>query len=129
MLLPYLFDHFIGESQFSFILELSLEFGGIAYLFFGAALFYWLGKLATSKSMRKLTYIAPLLFIPVQAIFWLTSYYIEKLSNPDLAGGWDGIPIFAVYILIIGYCYVVIVNMGYFMFSRLGFTQEHAVAP
>ena len=129
VLLPILVLPFFGESGISAILWLSLGFGGIAYLFYGAGLFYWLGKLTTSKSMRRLTYIAPVLFVPVQALFWLGSFYIQKLSNPELVGGWEGIPAFAVYILILGYSYVAVVNAGYFVFSRFGFVQEQSIAP
>jgi hypothetical protein len=110
------------------ILVLSLAFGGIAYFVFACVLFYWFGKLSSSKNMIKLSLLAPILFIPFQALFWLSKYYIDKLSNPDLVGGWEGLLAFAVYILIVGYCYVAIVNVGYLVLNKIGWVNEKPLA-
>lgn len=54
-----------------------------------------------------------MLFIPIQAGGCLIYGYIEHLSDPKLVGIWYGLPVFAVYILIVGYVYVGLVNFTY----------------
>lgn len=124
LLLPIAMLLLAGESSVAAILFISLGFGGVAYLVLAVVLYIWLGHLSSVAEMRRLSYKVPLLFIPVQSGFWLISYYVERMSNPELVGGWEGLPVFAVYILIIGYSYVLLVNLGCFAFGKLGWVRE-----
>jgi hypothetical protein len=102
------------------VIMIYLAFGGFAYLFFSAVLFYWFGRQNSASSMRALTYKAPLLFVPVQLIFLFTCYYIGGLLGHEYEIGWDAIPLFAASILVVGYFYVVMVDIIFFCFKRLG---------
>lgn len=118
-----------GMNVVSAILMLSLAFGGIAYLIFAFLIFWRLGRLSTAKSMERLLFKAPLLFIPIQATTWMLWFYIQKFSNPDLTGGWGTIPVFALYGLFIGYAYVAVVYLIYVLFIELGVIYEQTDAP
>lgn len=97
---------------------LSLAFGGVQYMLFAGVLFYWVGRLKDAERIRRLSYVAPLYFIPVQSIGWVISGYIQKITNPDLVGIWDALPIFATYTIVVGYVYVGAVNLLYIIFFR-----------
>lgn len=106
------------------VLIIFLAFGGFAYLFFSAALFYWFGKQRTASNMRALTYKAPLLFIPVQLIFGFAWYYMQIFSNHELVVGWEGIPYFMISIIVVGYFYVVAIDIIYYLFNKFGWMRE-----
>ena len=116
-LLIYLVD---SKSWLFGVLFFSLAFGGPAYIIFAILMFIWFGKLSTSTELRKLTLKGPILFIPIQATTWIVYFYYGKLSNPELTGGWSMLLPFAVYILILGYAYVLIADIGYSLFNKLG---------
>lgn len=108
----------------SAILMLSLAFGGLAYLFFAGLMFWKLGRLSTAKSMKRLLFKAPILFIPFQVATWILWFYIQKFNNSDLTGGWDAILVFAFYGLFIGYAYVAVVYLIYVLLIELGVIHE-----
>lgn len=91
-----------GMNAFTGLLTLSLWFGGVQYAIFAAILFYWIGRLGKPESIKKLTYAAPLIFIPIQYIGW--GIY---------SGEWDAFLVFSLFIILIGYAYVVIINSLY----------------
>ena len=115
--LVYLF----GSNSWLFgLLFFSVAFGGPAYLVFAILMFVWVGKSSTHSEIQKLTLKAPLLFIPIQSISWLAYFYYEKLSNPNLTDGWGALLPFSFYILILGYAYVLIVNILYSLLYKVG---------
>lgn len=124
LLLPVALLPFTDLSGIVAILWMSLGFGGPAYILYGVIIFLWLGKISTSWGMRKLTYWAPIIFIPIQSVSWLIHFHLQKQSNPELTGGIEGIPVFAVYILLLGYIYVGIVNAGYYILECTGGVRE-----
>ena len=111
-LLPFGMNSVVG------VLALSLAFGGAQYVVFASVLFLWIGRVKDTERIRRLSYVAPLLFIPVQAAGWVIYGYVEKLSNPELVGTWEPLIAFAVYILLIGYAYVGAVNLLYLVIFR-----------
>lgn len=113
----------------SVLLILSLGFGGIAYLVFAVLIFLRLGQLSTAESMERLLFKAPLLFIPIQAATWVLWFYIQKFSNPDLTGGWEALPAFGFYGLLIGYAYVAAVYLFYVLLIKVGVICEQMDAP
>lgn len=102
-----------GMNTVAIALAFSLTFGGVQYLLFAGFLFWWIGRVQDTARIRQMSYVAPLLFIPVQAVGWIVHSYIQKLSNPALSGIWEPLILFAAYILVIGYVYVGIVNVLY----------------
>jgi len=106
------------------VLIIFLAFGGFAYLIFSAALFYWLGKLSAASNMRALTYKAPLLFIPVLIMFGVAWYYIQIILNHEIVVGLEAIPYFTISIILVGYFYVVVIDIIYYSFKKLGWVHE-----
>ncbi|HID49368.1 MAG TPA: hypothetical protein EYP40_07140 [Chromatiales bacterium] len=102
----------IGENLITGILFLSLGFAGIPYLIFALLILLWIRN-RDLKSVRTLSYISPLLFIPVQAVYLGVRFVMDKLSTPELGGVGGSIFVSAVYIVIVGYAYVLLVNGGY----------------
>lgn len=100
------------------LLLMSLAFGGIQYIFFAAYLFYWIGRVKDPERIRRRSFVTPLIFIPVQAIGWIITGYIQKLSNQNLGGIWESLIVFSAYILLVGYAYVGIVNIMYFLIFK-----------
>lgn len=120
LFLPLLLPIFIPRStDFGSLLWASLQYGGYAYAVLGLALFYWIGKLNTTKSILKLAIITPILFIPVQWIFYFI--YI----NPELLGDWPkDLPLFSILSLVGGYMWVTIVLSGYFILSKFSYVNN-----
>jgi len=117
ILLPLVLLPF-GLNTVVALLAMSLAFGGVQYLLFAAYLFWWVGHVKDPARIRRMSYIAPIIFIPIQAIGWIVYGYIKKLSNPELVGIWESLIPFAVYILLIGYAYVGVVNLAYLVMFR-----------
>jgi hypothetical protein len=108
------------------LLLLSLVFGGVQYVFFAAYLFHWVGRVKDPELIRRRSYVAPLAFIPVQAIGWLIACYFLKIFNPSLSGIWTPLLVYATYILLIGYAYVGIVNLLYLLIFKI---SKRAIGP
>jgi hypothetical protein len=119
-LLPFGMNAVVG------VLTLSLAFGGAQYLLFAGVLFFLVGRVKDPGRIRRVSYFAPLLFIPVQATGWLIHGYIEKLSNPELVGIWELVLPFAAYIFLVGYAYVGLVNLLYLAIFK---KEIHASEP
>jgi hypothetical protein len=114
-----------GVNAVSAILLFSLAFGGLQYLLFACLMFYFIGRLREAEEIQRLSYWAPVIFIPIQAGGWLIFGYIERLSNPNLVGIWDGLIVFPVYILIVGYVYVGLVNLTYGILNKNDLAQSN----
>jgi hypothetical protein len=117
LLLPFGLNAVLG------VLILSLTFGGLQYLLFAGIMYYWIGSLKEAALIQRSSYWAPVLFIPIQAGGWLMYGYYERLSNPNLVGIWDGVLVFSIYIIILGYVYVGLVNLAY------SFVKKSGIAP
>jgi hypothetical protein len=118
LLLPF------GESAALAVLLITLAFGGAQYVAFAIWLFFVIGKKDSSAEIQNLSFLAPLLFVPIQAIGWVAWGYYDRLSNPELEGIWEPLLPFAVYTLVIGYLYVVIVNVVFRAFQKKGIVRE-----
>lgn len=116
-----------GMSAVVGILLISLAFGGAQYMAFAVWLFFAIGRKQSSEGMQKLSIISPLLFVPIQAIGWVTWGYYERLSNPELVGIWEPLIAFAIYTLAVGYLYVGIVNLAFWACKQKGIISEFSV--
>jgi hypothetical protein len=102
------------------LLMFSLGFGGVPYIPFAAAAFVTIGRLRTAWGVQKLSFIAPLVFFPFQAMFVLAVYAWETMPNFRLRDYLISLLPFAFYVAIVGYSYVAIVNLAYLALARLG---------
>lgn len=117
LLLPLALMPF-GMELVTGLLVLSIAFGGIQYILFAILMFYVIEKLKKGIKIQQLSFFAPILFIPIQAGGWVIYGYYDKFSNPQVTGIWDPVLPFAFYTLIVGYPYVLFVNLVYFVCKR-----------
>ncbi len=111
----------VGENVVTSVLFLSLGFAGIPYFVFFLLILFWIrGRDVTY--VRRLSYVSPLLFIPVQALYLSAKFAMDKLSSPELTGLSGSILVSSVYIVVIGYAYVLLVNVGY-----VGLMKAHII--
>jgi hypothetical protein len=115
-LLPFGYSKsFLGEmSQF---LLFSMIFGGIPYvLMLGLLFFICRGR--DGRQMQIITLITPLLFTGILVFCYLilAIYHQEKSLKTII----PLIPILAVVSVILGYVYVLIVNLIYYLLKSLG---------
>jgi hypothetical protein len=118
LLLPF------GASAVLALLFMSLAFGGVQYVIFALLIFVVIGRLKSTKQIERLSYWAPLMFVPFQAIGWLTYSYIQRPSNPELTGIWPALFPLAVYALFIGYAYVGLVTLLNWLLARQGWVRD-----
>jgi len=109
---------------------MSVAFGGPAYVLFAIAMFLWIGRLKDTRSIQRLSWAAPVLFVPVQALSWIVYVYYDTSSAPGATtdGAWNNLVPFAAFVLGIGYGYVVVANLGYAVLSMIGATTEPRAA-
>lgn len=113
-----------GKSMVAGAAFMSIVFGGIQYVFFAFGMFYLIGKKRNAKEIQKLTLVSPLMFVPIQALGWMTWGGYQKLMNPSLGGLWEPALPFALYSLAIGYMYVGIANIFYLALKKCGFMSD-----
>jgi hypothetical protein len=116
-----------GMNAVAGILLIALTFGGAQYIAFALWLFFAIGRKQSSERIQKLSIISPLLFVPIQAVGWVAWGYYGRLSNPELVGIWEPLVVFAVYTLAVGYLYVGIVNLAFWVCKQKGIISECAV--
>src|SRR5690606_5669708 len=107
ILLPLLILPF-GENILMGLLMMSLAFGGVQYLLFAIWLLLAIGKKQTTEEIKRLSFQAPLVFIPFQLIgliAWAIYVHASIKETLQLA------LVFAFYSLLIGYIYVGITNI------------------
>ncbi|WP_353328172.1 hypothetical protein [Chitiniphilus shinanonensis] len=113
LLLPF------GMSSVLGVLLFSLSFGGWEYLLFATFLFFLIGRIGDVKKMLRILYFSPLMFLPVVSIGWVVEGYVERIYNPDLSGIWGGLIPIIVYTMLIGYFYVILAFLIYWVFRKL----------
>ena len=101
------------------LLMFSLGFGGVPYIPFAAVAFVAIGRLRTAWDIQKLSFIAPPVFFPFQAMFVL-AVYAYTMPNFGLGDYLKSLLPFVFYVAIVGYSYVAIVNLAYLALARLG---------
>lgn len=100
------------------ILAASLILGGMPYLLFLACLFFWMRD-KNAKEIQRMTFFAPILFVPVFLLCVLLFAPIQQMitGKVDINGGI--VFICCVFIIILGYVYVLAVNGAYLLFKAL----------
>lgn len=109
------------DSQFSRFMMTSLTFGGEEYVLFAVILYFWIGRLKDPQRIRRLSCWAPVLFIPVQAVPRAVVIHLAAPGSGDiLSWAFLGALMFSPFILVIGYGYVVLVNLFYVLYYEAG---------
>lgn len=108
----------VGNNAVTSILFLSLWFGCIPYSIFALLLILW-ARRSNGFYVRKLSYISPVLFIPMQVLYLSVVFFIDRIYNAELTGLGGSILVSSLYILVIGYAYVLVVNFGYLVLIKM----------
>jgi tetratricopeptide (TPR) repeat protein len=103
----------------------SLLIGGVPYILFLAALFYW-ARDKDFKAIQRVTPIAPLLFIPVFVYCALAIIPLQILKTGEVRVEGNVVFNFCILILILGYFYVLLANGGFYLLKFIGFIKEDA---
>ncbi len=127
LLIPLLLPLTLLPFEIGAVFFMALAFGGVQYIVFAAALFIVIGRLKSTEKIQRLALWAPVLFVPVQVLGWVSFGYIERLANPDLAGVWEALPIFVVWVLVLGYMYVGLVALIFRLSKFAGFLKPNAL--
>ena len=111
---------FVANPTFGLvsILTLSLILGGVPYLLFITGLFFWMRN-KNAKDIQRMTFVAPLLFIPVFLLSVLVFLPIQLITTGTIDVNAGIVFICCVFIIILGYLYVLVVNGVYFLFRAL----------
>ena len=97
-------------TGFAAIFLLSLAFGGIPYLIFGAGVLIWSRDRSTDR-VRRISYWSPLLFLLGLSV--LDFFFL--ILGGDLHEFLGFLLLSSVYVLLFGYLYVFLVNFGFEM--------------
>jgi len=116
-----------GVNGITAVIVMSLLFSGIPYLLFASGLYVLIGKLDGRRTLRLLSLAVPVLFVPVNALFWVVPLLLVSADAGSANGAWNTLTILSVYILVLGYAYIAIVNVGLSIFDRLGITARNEI--
>jgi len=106
-------------TRIAIFLVLSLQIGGAPYLLFLAGALLWCrGKGAAE--IRRLTFIAPILFALVFLVMWVPFMLFIDRTDRDLESAFMSGGYFALICVALGYTYVVIVHLGYAALEKRG---------
>jgi tetratricopeptide (TPR) repeat protein len=116
---------FGGLGGIALVLEGSLLIGGIPYILFLAGLSFWArGK--NFRTLQRMTYIAPLLFIAVFVYCALLLIPVQILTVGEVRVEGRAVSYLCVFILILGYFYVLLANLGFHLLKATGHIDEEA---
>ena len=97
----------------------SLLLGGIPYLLFAAGLLFWMrGK--SAREVQRMTYVAPLLFIPVFVSCAVALAILELILSGTNKVEAGLVLLSCALILIFGYVYVLAVNVSHAILKAIG---------
>jgi len=97
----------------------SLLLGGIPYILFAAGLFFWMrGK--SAREVQRMTYVAPLLFIPVFVSCAVALAILELILSGNNKVEAGLVLLGCAVILIFGYVYVLAVNVSHAILKAIG---------
>jgi hypothetical protein len=117
MLLPFRStDSYLGFL--AHLMTISLLFGGIPYVLTLGVL-YFICRGRNDHQIQVITFITPLLFIVILTCCYLI-LAIFRNSTENTKITISSMPIFWFFSLIIGYGYVLVVNIIYFLLKSLG---------
>jgi hypothetical protein len=122
ILLPTLLLPF-ESSAMSAVLLLSLWFAGAPYLLFALLTLVWIGRTQRQERLCAVIWMAPLGFLPFSMTGWLLHQWVERTSNPDLVVNAAELLPIAVFTVLVGYAYVLLVQFTFFVLRRMGIVE------
>jgi hypothetical protein len=117
-----------GENLVTGVLFLSLGFSGVPYIIFSILVLFWIRGRGITH-IRRLSYVSPILFIPMQALYLSARFAMDKAANTELTGLGGSIFVSAVYIMVIGYAYVLLVNVVYLSLVKANIINRATIHP
>lgn len=116
---------FRGWNAVVLVLWGSLLIGGIPYVLFLAGLLYW-ARDKDAKAIQRVTFIAPLLLVPVFIYCAVAIIPLQILKTGEVRVEVSGVLTFCVFVLVVGYFYVLLANAVFFLLKAIGFIAEEA---
>ena len=141
LLLPFVFPLLLGPfhshtpitNNYSFIniastiriiSMYSILYGGIPYIILVGFMLFWISN-KNERQVRKIFYFLPVLFIPVFSTFLLLFFII---MDGHLTASLKAIPgltyAFGIWILIVGYFYIALIQCTYLILKSKGAIKE-----
>jgi hypothetical protein len=99
-------------------LMMSLVYGGVPYLLLTAGLLWW-SRDKSAAEFRRVAYWSPLFLVPIFTICLVVYLLVEGSLELGWTAAWT-FGFFALYILIIGYVYVLAVDYAATILRRRG---------
>ena len=107
-----------GITRWSIFFISSLYIGGIPYMVFAVAVFYW-SRRKDLQLIKRFSLVAPLIFSIFFVFVWITFVLISKKSTPDsseiISSGY-----LALFCLGFGYLYVALVHLMHALLKKFG---------
>lgn len=113
IVVPILFFPFHESALFALML-ISLVFGGVPYVLFSLAVFVW-SRDKTTEQLKHFSYFAPFIFGLFLALFYFVYSLAFEQKDLNIRYLASLLGLFALYGIGMGYAYVLIVNLGYFI--------------
>lgn len=115
LVVPFCLFLFGTTNAVTAIFFSSLWFAGIPYLVFILLIMFFLKKHEVLQ-IRKVSYFAPIIFVPLQLTAWAVYlHYVGQLDASTFVK--SALPL-VTYDLIVGYFYVAIINFVYVILRR-----------
>lgn len=99
----------------------AILYGGIPYIVLVGFMLFWI-PYKSEKQVHRIFYFLPLLFIPVFSASYLLFFII--MDRGTMVSYLKALPgltyAFGIWILIVGYFYIALIQGGYFLLKRKG---------
>src|SRR5215813_9188572 len=120
--------HFVRDPWIGKVLRAALGPIGIPCVLFGAAMVLW-SRSQNANRVRRSTYLAPLLYAPVQGLYLVIAYTVSsstrRLDTAELAVWFFIIGFLILSVgLTLGYSYVGVLNLAFVGLRSWGAFQE-----
>ena len=115
---------FTGPEGPAAFFMFALMFGGPAYLFLALLMYGWIGRRQSIRGIRRLVYLSPIIFVPIEAVFVTLLMLLVDNNNIDVVEMAKSIVMFSGFSLLVGYIYVVLVNLTSIALEWCGWLSE-----
>jgi hypothetical protein len=122
-----LLGHTLEFRALAMMVYYSTIIGALPYLLFLIGLFFWT-RGRDSRLIQRITLVAPFLFVAFFLLCVLVVIPIQYMKLGEVRIEADGVAGFCIAFLIIGYAYVLVVNVGYFILRAVGLFSTQPAA-
>jgi len=99
---------------------MSLVFGGLQYLLFAAIMFYLIGRIASFRSVRKLFWYSPFVYVLCAILGTYALEFSKFVYENPIDSALDVAGFYFVFGLLFGYIYCVIIEVIFQVFKTKG---------